>query len=76
MAGTVLGFEETDKELVLAKINHVSISRIHGPDPEKWKGEKVKFYPTTCRAFGDPNTPCIRVRSLDPKTNKPPDIGI
>lgn len=74
MEGTVLSFKETEKELVLAKINHVWISRIHGPDPAKWVGKRVTFFPTTCAFMGDPRTPCIRVRHLDPETGKPPPL--
>ena len=74
MKGTVISFKETEKELVLAKINHISISRIYGPNPAKWIGKRVTFYPTTCAAFGDPHTPCIRVRYLDPETGKAPDL--
>ena len=74
MVGTVLCFKETEKELVLAKLNHIMISRIHGPDPAKWTGKKVTFYPTTCAAFGDPRRPCIRVRFRDAKTGKSPDL--
>jgi hypothetical protein len=74
MEGTVVSFKETDKELVLAKVNHISIRRIHGPDPAEWTGKRVTFYPTTCAAFGDPRKPCIRVRSINPETGKEPDL--
>lgn len=74
MEGTVLAFKETDKELVLAKINHISISRLHGPDPTKWQEKRITFYPTTCSAFGDPKTPCIRVRGINPETGKARDL--
>lgn len=72
MEGTVLSFQESDKELVLAKINHMSIKEIHGPDPEEWKGKKVTLFPTTCSAFGDPKKPCIRVRKINPDTGEAP----
>lgn len=72
--GTVLAFEETDKELKLPKLSHVLITRIHGPDPNKWVGKQVILFPTTCPCFGDPRTPCIRVRKIDPATGKPPDL--
>jgi len=74
MKGTVLSFKETEKELVLAQRNHISISLIHGPDPTEWIGKRVTFFPTTCVAFGDPRKPCIRVRNLDPETEKAPDL--
>lgn len=34
-------------------------------DTEKWTGKKITIYPTTCNAFGNPNTACIRVRVPD-----------
>jgi len=74
MEGTVLGFEEADKEIVLAKINHLAIKMIHGPDPDAWVGKRVTFFPTTCKAFGDPKRPCIRVRNIDPETGKEPSL--
>tara|TARA_Y100000401_G_C8257597_1_gene191588 strand:+ start:141 stop:530 length:390 start_codon:yes stop_codon:yes gene_type:complete len=70
----VIAFKECPKELVLAKVNHVAISRIHGPDPNEWIGKQVIFHPTTCRAFGDPKHPCIRVKGIDPETGKRPEI--
>lgn len=33
-------------------------------DTEKWIGKKITIYPTTCNAFGNPETPCIRVKIL------------
>ena len=74
MQGTVLSFEETDKELVLAKINHMAIKAIHGHDPAQWEGKTVMFFPTTCSAFGDPRVPCIRVKNIDPETGKEPKL--
>ncbi len=75
MAGTVLSFEETPKELVLAKINHISIRGIHGHNPSNWTGKQVTLYPTTCKGFGDPEMPCIRVRNIDPSTGEKPTTG-
>ncbi len=74
MKGTILSFEETDKELVLAKINHLAIRTIHGADPDEWIGKRVTFHPTTCAAFGDLKRPCIRVRYIDPETGKEPKL--
>lgn len=31
-------------------------------DTEKWIGKQITIFPTTCNAFGNPNTPCIRVK--------------
>lgn len=50
------------KEWVLNKTNARSIRRLYGNEMDAWAGQKVTLYRTTCKAFGDPNTPCIRVR--------------
>jgi hypothetical protein len=31
-------------------------------DQERWIGKQITLFTTTCNAFGNPNTPCIRVR--------------
>jgi hypothetical protein len=51
------------KELVLNATNAKSIRRALGENEmDDWIGKKVTIYRTTCNAFGDPKTPCIRVR--------------
>ena len=51
------------KEWAINKTNGKSIRRITGKnETDDWAGEKVAIYRTTCSAFGDPKTPCIRVR--------------
>lgn len=62
MKGTVIAFDETEKELVACLTNYKTITQLHGVDPDGWKGKKITLYPTTCAAFGNPNTPCIRIK--------------
>lgn len=31
-------------------------------DTQDWVGKQITLYPTTCNAFGNKNTPCIRVK--------------
>ncbi len=75
MKGTVIFFDETPKELVLAGINHKSIKDLYGHHPSNWAGKQVTLYPTTCKGFGDPKMPCIRVRNIDPSTGEKPTTG-
>lgn len=54
------------KELGLglgANCNIDSMKRLCGKTCQGWVGKKVTLYPTTCNAFGDPNTPCIRIKA-------------
>lgn len=52
------------KEWVLNKTNARTIRRAYGNEMTEWIGKEIQIYRTTCRAFGDNNTPCIRVRGL------------
>lgn len=69
----ILSFKGTKKELVLNKTNARTVRCLYGNDMANWTGKKVILYPTTCNAFGDPNTPCIRVKEINPETGKAPE---
>ncbi len=61
----ILSFAETDKELVLAKINGVCIKAMFGRDVQQWIGRRVTFWPTDTlmpmpTAKGDDRI-CVRV---------------
>lgn len=48
-------------------VNKTNAKRIRdqlglGDDMDAWIGNSITIYPTTCNAFGNPNTPCIRVK--------------
>jgi len=48
-------------------VNKTNAKRIRdqlglGDTMEDWIGHEITIYPTTCNAFGNPNTPCIRVK--------------
>lgn len=58
----VMAFEETPKTLVLNGINGRRIAKLYGVAAEGWPGKRITLYPTTCNAFGNKETPCIRVR--------------
>ena len=62
----VIQFEETPKKWVLNTTNAGLIVPIHGNQATKWVGKKITLFPTICEAFGDPETPCIRVRKEAP----------
>ena len=58
-----LHFEGKDKMMAVNKTNALSIRKQTGTsDVSKWIGHTIIIYQTTCRAFGDPNMPCIRVK--------------
>lgn len=62
MKGTVISFEETEKEFIANVTNYKTISQLHGLDPDQWIGKQITLYPTTCRFGKDPNKPCIRIK--------------
>lgn len=51
------------------------IAKLYGNETDNWIGERITIYPTTCNAFGDPHTPCIRIRDRvpPPKEQREPD---
>lgn len=51
-----------EKEWILNATNAKRIRRMHGDDMDQWGGKEITLYRDTCNAFGDPDTPCIRVR--------------
>ena len=69
----VLFFTETRKDtgkpakIVLNITNARTIAAMHGNEMDEWKGKRIALYPTTCNAFGDPNTDCIRIRAEVPE---------
>jgi hypothetical protein len=71
-----LGFEGAKKQWVLtAKTQLNTIAKVLGTvKANEWVGKFITIYPTTCSAFGDSNTPCIRVRpkTATPTQAKPP----
>lgn len=59
----VLYFEQTDKGIVLNRVNAKSIARLLGtPDTDKWIGGEVTFFPQDITAFGQAMI-AIRVRN-------------
>lgn len=58
----IVKFAKVKKEWVLNKTNARSIRRLYGNETDEWIGKQIAIYRTTCNAFGDPKTPCIRVR--------------
>jgi len=61
----VMSFAGKKKRLVLNKTNARAIAAIHGSNADKWRGQQITIYPSTCEAFGETVT-CIRIR---PKAN-------
>ena len=58
----IIKFQKVKKEMILNKTNARSIRRHHGNETGGWEGKKISIYRSKCNAFGDPETPCIRVR--------------
>jgi hypothetical protein len=60
----VIYFEGKKKGMCLNKTNARRIRDVYGygDDSDNWKGKEITLYPTTCNAFGNPKTPCIRVK--------------
>jgi hypothetical protein len=56
-----LHFKGTDKGIILCKTNARGIARKLGPDMETWVGHKVPFFQARITAFGEADTPAIRV---------------
>lgn len=64
----VLSFRGKTKKLVItAKAQANMIHKVTGtPKAIEWVGKAITIYPTTCSAFGDSETPCIRIRPKAP----------
>ena len=56
-----LKFNGTDKGIILCKTNARGIARKLGPDMSQWVGHKVPFFQARITAFGEADTPAIRV---------------
>lgn len=57
----VVCFKGHKKRMVMCKTNARTIAGHHGNDTDKWIGQRITLYPTTCQAFGETKE-CIRVR--------------
>lgn len=55
-------------KLVINKTHAKAVAQMHGNETDGWVGKRVQIYPTTCSAFGNPKTPCIRIRSPQEKS--------
>lgn len=58
----ILTYEKATKEHICCRTVQKQIRQLHGNDTAGWIGKQITIYPTTCKAFGDDNTPCIRVK--------------
>ena len=47
-----------------ARCNIETMIDLHGRNTDNWVGKEVKLVPTTCAAFGNPNTPCVRIERV------------
>ena len=57
-----LHFKGKSKMMAVNKTNAGLIRKALGSsDITDWIGKEITIHATTCNAFGDPNTPCIRV---------------
>lgn len=58
----ILKYQGKTKEHVIGRLVQKQIRRQHGNETSGWAGKKITLYRTTCNAFGDPKTPCLRVK--------------
>ena len=73
-----LYFEEMDRKRSKKRLgtnvtNARSIGRMYGPEATGWVGKRITLFPTTCDAFGEPDTPCIRIREVVPAGKSAPE---
>jgi hypothetical protein len=54
--------KDPNKRLVLNKTNRDTIVSAYGTETNNWTGKPITLYETTCNAFGNPNTECIRIK--------------
>ena len=58
----ILKYKGKQKEHVIGRLVQKQIRRHHGNDTDNWIGKDITIFRTTCNAFGDPETPCLRVK--------------
>lgn len=69
----IIRYKGASKEHVACRTVQKQIRALYGNDMTAWSGKKIVLFPTTCPAFGNPKTPCIRVRNINPDTGKAPE---
>ena len=69
----ILKYKNASKEHVIPRVVQKSIRALYGNSTSGWVGKKITLYYTTCSAFGNPKTPCIRVRNINPDTGEAPE---
>ena len=57
----VMHFKGKSRALVLAKCNARAIARKYGPNMDSWVGKTIGIFQARVNAFGQPDTPAIRV---------------
>lgn len=58
----ILKFKGAKRGYVMCKTTAKVVALMYGNNMAGWIGKKITLFPTTCKAFGKDNTPCIRVR--------------
>lgn len=66
----IVYFTETEKGLVLNKVNANSISNLYGPETDAWTGRRISLFSTEVDFAGRP-TLALRVRLKAPSANAP-----
>lgn len=66
----VVYFKGWKKGMVLNSGNGKTIRKLYGKDDDAWIGKPIALYRDTTEAFGDPDTPCIRVRPKVPSSGR------
>lgn len=61
----ILLFKGSKRGFVLNKTNAKIIALNFGNKMDSWAGKRITLFPTTCKAFGNDKTPCIRVKVED-----------
>ena len=60
----VIGFQESEKRLVLNRTNAAQMQQLFGAETEGWIGKRLTLYPTTVNYQGD-MVACIRLRGAE-----------
>lgn len=69
----IVYFSETEKGLVLNKVNANSISNLYGPETDAWTGRRIALFSTEVDFAGRP-TLALRVRLKAPNGNTPAKV--
>jgi hypothetical protein len=62
-------FDETEKGLVLNKVNRTTIAELHGDETDDWEGKQITIHQEKTEMDGK-RIPCLRVKDEVPRQRK------